>query len=175
MKVALYGGQTTGIISLLTLLSTTSTVKAVIAQDKSMQQIATLYSLDTYSPKDINTSSFIQQLVQTVDLLICCHGRKLLSTELVTSVPCINIHPCLYAYKGAQPIKRLIEEKNSRASVASHWMTPVIDEGKVIIEKFIHIENIETANEADVYRQLYPLYCEVLLVTLKKIKGENHA
>lgn len=166
MKIAFYGGQTAGVITLLTLLASKQKIIYVIPEDKGIKQIAEYFSLTVTDRQLLDNSEYISKLQSQVDFLICCHGKKILSKKFVTSIRCINLHPCLYAYKGATPIQKLIADKNPKASVAAHWMTEKVDTGKVIVEEFINIENVENKTEAVVYNELYPLYIKVLLKIL---------
>ena len=169
MKVAFYGGQTAGIVVLLTLLAKRYSVNYVIPEDDGIKNIALGLQLPIYPKNLLNNEKFINNLKNNIDLLICCHGRKILTPQLVNTVKCINIHPCLYKYKGARPIKRLIRDKNPKASVASHYMTEQVDLGKVIIERFINIPGVESKTEAEIYHDLYPLYESVIIETLNKL------
>ena len=169
MRLAFYGGQTAGIITLLTLLARKQEVAIVIPQDKAVEDLATLFSLEITANTRLNTPHIIKKLKQQVDFLICCHGKTILQKELVQQIRCINLHPCLYKYKGAKPIKRLLEDKNPRASVAAHWMVEKVDAGQVIVEEFIDIQNIESKTESQVYSELYPLYSKIVLMAPEKI------
>ena len=175
MRIAFYGGQTTGMITLLTLLGTTHEVKFVFPEDKKVETIAELFKLSILPKKDLNTAATIHLISNSVDLFICCHGKKVLSRAFVTSIRCINLHPCLYRYKGARPVAHLIADQNQKASVAAHWMNERIDEGKIILEKFIIIKNIEEQTEAEVYNLLYPLYSSVILQVLDELNGGSNA
>lgn len=170
MNIAFYGGQTAGIVVLLTLVAKNSRIKYVFPEDKKIKKIAELFSLPVKKKSSLDEKKCIDKLKKNIDLFLCCHGRKILSKELVQSLTCINLHPCLYRYKGARPIKRLIKDNNAKASVAAHFMTEEVDQGKKILELFKTIENIASKTEAEVYNELYPLYVEVTLKVLRKIK-----
>ena len=77
----------------------------------------------------------------------------------------INVHPCLFKYKGLHPVRRLLEDGGTRASVGVHRMAEKVDEGEVLIEEFIDIRGKKSVDE--VYNALYPLYS---LITLKAMK-----
>ena len=170
MRIAFYGGQTAGMISLLSLLGTQHSVRFVFPEDRKVETIAELFKLSILPKKDLNTAATIRLIANSVDLFICCHGKKILSREFVMSIKCVNLHPCLYRYKGARPVAHLIADQNQKASVAAHWMNERVDEGKVILEKFITVNNIEKHTEADVYNLLYPLYTTVILQVLDVLK-----
>ncbi|OGD87316.1 hypothetical protein A3D81_01100 [Candidatus Curtissbacteria bacterium RIFCSPHIGHO2_02_FULL_40_17] len=169
MKIAFYGGQSTGMIVLLNLIAKGHNIRAVFCEDEKIEKIAEEFNLQIFPKHKLDDQELIEKLAKQIDLLLCCHGKKIFSPHLVKSIPCINIHPCLYKYKGAKPILRLINDGVNKASVASHWMTEKVDGGKVIVEKFIRIDSIKNKVEADVYNDLYPLYIEVVNATLAKI------
>ena len=104
-------------------------------------------------------------------MIISIHGRELIPDKILGQVKYggINIHPCLWKYKGADPIKRLIADKSPIASVGAHRMTDKVDEGEVLVEHFIHLQPYQS--EADVYNQLYPLYPIVLIEALRKVEA----
>lgn len=170
MRIAFYGGETAGCVSLLSLLAAKQQVTHVYTEDEKITTIATLFNIPIREKKAINTISEIEHLKQNNDLLVCCHARKILKKELVDTFPCVNLHPCLYAYKGGYPIQRLIAEKNPKASVACHWMVEKVDAGETIIEEFKIIENLDGKNEAQIYNDLYPLYAKVLVQSLQIVK-----
>lgn len=173
MKVAFYGGQTAGVITLLTLLAEKVDVRFVIAEDEKLQLIAQIFNLELKPKALLGNENYIEVLKNDIDFFICSHGKKILSENLVNKLRCINLHPCLYKYKGARPIKRLIADNNPKASVASHWMTEKIDEGETIVEEFIQIDNVSEKTEADVYNNIYPLYSQVIIKTIEKISKQK--
>src|SRR3989344_732224 len=103
MKIVFYGGQTAGVITLLTLLTQKHHIVSVFPQDKVVKQIAQLFNLTINDPETLNSPACIVTMKNKCDLFICCHGKKILSENFVTTIRCINLHPCLYAYKGARP------------------------------------------------------------------------
>lgn len=172
MKIIFYGGQTAGVVVLLTILAGGHTVSGVIAEDDKVKQIARVFNIKIYNKSIIDDEKFVESLKATSDLFICCHGKKILSKFFVRTIKCVNLHPCLYKYKGTRPIKRLIADNNSKASVGSHFMTENVDKGDVIVEHFISIKNTKDMTETDVYGFLYPLYSSVVINTMKKLSNE---
>lgn len=169
MRIAFYGGQVAGIITLLTLQGTQHEIQYVFPEDAGVATIAHTLNLPTINKQDLNLEKTIAKLSQNIDLFVCCHGRKIISAPFVQKIRCINLHPCLYKYKGVRPIERLIKDNNSRASVAAHWMVPEVDAGQTIVEKFISIPQVSQKTPADIYALLYPLYVDVLLEALHQI------
>ncbi len=156
-KVIFYGGRQAGIIALLTLLSKGYSPR-VIAEDALIKDLASNFDLEEITLDEIDD----------FDLFVCCHGRKIIPKKILDMGLCINLHPCLYKYKGADPIKRLLVDGNKKASVGCHIMTENIDEGQVICEDF---KKIEGTSIVEVYNELYPLYSQVLLKSLEKIEN----
>jgi folate-dependent phosphoribosylglycinamide formyltransferase PurN/RimJ/RimL family protein N-acetyltransferase len=177
MKIIFYGNRQVGVFSLLTLLAAKEDISYVITdtffsrEEDLVGILAEGLKLPVLKPDSINSKEITNRLKPLKpDLLICCHGRQILKKEIL-AIPqygCINLHPCLYAYKGADPIKRLLKDRNSKASVGVHYMTEKVDEGEVIIEKFIDVSGCKT--EEEVYNKLYLPYSLVLLQALEKIK-----
>ena len=154
-KVIFYGGKQAGMVALLTLLAK-GYKPQVIAEDEVIRDITQAFGLELISLDE----------VANFDLFVCCHGRKIIPTRILDKGLCINIHPCLYKYKGTSPIKRILRDGVAKASVGCHVMTEKVDEGPVIYEGF---KEIKGKNEVEVYNELYPLYSEVLLKTLNNI------
>lgn len=169
MKIAFYGGETVGVITLLALLAQNHYIACVIPEDERVAEVAKIFDIPLKPKKFLESMKFIRRLKKEIDIFICCHGRKILPKSLFESVKCINIHPCLYKYKGVKPVKRLIEDKNPRASVAVHFMTEKIDKGKTIVELFTRIDGVGQMSEIQVYTKLYPLYVKALVKALDKI------
>jgi methionyl-tRNA formyltransferase len=99
------------------------------------------------------------------DMLLCVHGRHIFSYEELVQAPHVNIHPALEKYRGHNPIKSYIENKDIDGSVSSHYMVEEVDAGKVI-----HTEYFETPichSYADFYNVAYPYYIKLLDKTLE--------
>jgi len=144
-------GQVAGCIGLLTVKEFHPNV---VPYDDITRKLAVSLGLNCYNftlaPKD--------------DFLLCVHGR-----DIVKDIPevAINIHPCLYKFKGKDPIGQLLASGERMASVGAHRMTSKIDEGEVLAEEFIDIGDSKTRTE--VYNLLYPLYPIVILKALRRV------
>lgn len=170
MKIIFYGGRQAGMTTLLTLLALKHKVICVIPIDEPVENTAKNFKLNIKKPKDLNDKNFVKYLKSLrPDLLVCCHGRQILKKEILSlgTMGSINLHPCLYKYPGARAVERMLNDKNSKASVAVHWMTEKIDKGEVITEEFLEVSG---KTPIEVYNELYPIYSEVLILALKKIK-----
>lgn len=171
MRVIFYGGRQAGMVSLLTLLALKHEVVCVIPVDELVEMVAKSLKLNIQKPKNINSEEFVEYLKTLhVDLFVCCHGRQIIKKELLGLCKSINVHPCLYKYPGADPIQRLLKDKNTKASVAVHQMTEKVDEGEVIVENF---QEIESDTVEGVYNELYPLYSRTLVEALEIIQEQR--
>ncbi len=174
MRIIFYGGKQAGLISLFTLKAMGQKIVCIVPEDKIVEMAAKKMKLKVFKPKDINSENsvvFFKKLKS--DLIVCCHGRKILKKKIL-ELPkkgCINIHPCLYKYKGADPIGRMLSEGEKKASVGVHCMVEKVDSGKVLSEKFVNAEEAKTVVE--VYNILYPYYSTALIEAIQKIEKKN--
>jgi methionyl-tRNA formyltransferase len=149
------GARQAGIIGLLTLLSKNINIISIVSYDMNLDIVADELRIKRY--KSIKDKHFLSDLSNS-DLLISVHGREIVTKDIlfIPRKGCINVHPCLYKYKGANPVQRLIEDKNPLASVGVHFMTEKVDEGKVIVEEFVNLREVNTVE--GIYNILYPYY-----------------
>ncbi|MEM3364398.1 MAG: formyltransferase family protein [Candidatus Micrarchaeia archaeon] len=172
MKIVFYGGKQAGVICLLSIMARGDKIAMVIAQDEIVNRVATAFGLLTILPTEIENNTFLSKLEKLkADLFVCAHGRKIINDQILSLLRLggINVHPCLYKYKGAKPIARLLKDNESRASVGVHYMTSKIDSGEVIIELFEDVSECHT--ETEVYNKLYPLYATAIKKALDIIEG----
>lgn len=169
IKVVFYGARQSGIIALLTILATDKfEVVGVVPSDDLVFDLANLFNIRTEKTNNINNQKIFEFLKSLKpDLLFSCHGKHIVGENTLDLFKwAVNIHPCLYKYKGLHPIDRLLEDGETRASVGSHWMIKEVDKGDVIIELF---KDVESKNVIGVYNELYPLYSKVIKKTLDHI------
>ena len=157
-------------IPLTTILAAGYNVPAVVAYDSSLDQLARELNIPVFN--SINNHKTLD-ILSTCDLLVSVHGREIVPKTILqlTRLGGINVHPCLYKYKGSNPIGRLLADGNTKASIGIHHMTEVIDEGKVIIEEFVDVSNRNSIDE--IYNILYPFYSMTLLKALKILEKSN--
>ena len=153
MKVMFYGGRQSGMIVLLSILAKKIEVCYVIPEDDIVRTVADQFNIKIIEKGQVN-DKIVADIVKKdkIDLFVCCHGKRIIKDNILGSCECINVHPCLYKYKGAEPISRLIKDDNTKASVAVHKMTDKVDDGDVMIELF---KDVELDSVVSVYNQLY--------------------
>lgn len=167
MKIFFMGGKQAGCIGLLTMLAKGNSVKGAVMYDEMTSKLATELKIPVFSSIK---SPECHGLVKDSDLLVSVHGREIVpgSVLAMPRLGCINAHPCLYKYKGARPVERMLEDGETRASVGIHRMTEKLDEGEVLSEIFIDVSGKKTTEE--VYNLLYPLYSLSIIKALEKLK-----
>jgi methionyl-tRNA formyltransferase len=152
MKIVFYGGRNAGMNVLLYLIGLKKHTITVIPEDTIIRKTAEFLNLNTISLNNLNKESF--------DLFISCHGRKIIPDNILRKCLCLNIHPCLFKYKGADPIGRYMLNKDTMASVGCHIMTNKIDSGDVIYEVFFDTPVIKSYDEF--YNIAYLFYVECI-------------
>lgn len=158
MKILLYANRNVGLIALSYLVGEKHDVSVISDGDQNMFWLAGSLGCRILN-LDVDWGE--------PDLFICVHGRKIIPKEKLVTGKFVNIHPCLFKYKGHNPIKRYIENKDTLASVESHYMTPIVDEGEVIHQEFFYTQEI--TNYEQFYDAAMVVYFKCLSETLNKI------
>lgn len=153
MKIVYYGRRNTGMVVLAYLKAQGHDIK-VMSDDAWILDLAKMFdcpivTLDTMGE---------------FDLFICVHGTKIIDKKYLVEGKFINIHPCLFKYKGHNPVKRYIENKDRLASVESHWMVEEVDAGDVIHSEYF--ETPEITSYAEFYNIALPYYFSCIHKTL---------
>ncbi len=162
MNILFMGGKQAGCIGLLTLCAIGKRPNVVVGYDDDVINLSNELGVFPYHS--------IKNLFGSYDLVVSVHGREIVKKHELSLVRwAINVHPCLYAYKGMDPVGRLLADHNPFASVGVHWMTDQVDMGETIIEKFVDVTGCTTRNE--VYNILYPYYAITLIKAIKSIGG----
>ncbi len=168
LRVLFLGSRQAGCMGLLTVLGVGLRVIGVVAYDDSLKRLAQELKLPILSSirQDGAESCF-----READLVVSVHGREIVPERLLRlcRLGGINAHPCLWKYKGAGPIERMLRDGSPRASVGVHRMIERVDEGEVLAEEFIPLSGERSVGE--VYNTLYPLYATALLKAIGKLEG----
>lgn len=154
MTIVLYTRRNVGLLALSHLVAKEHCVK-VITDDENVVAMGVSFGVQ-----------FVElDTMGDFDLFICCHGNKIIDKKYLVEKKFINIHPCLYKYKGHNPIKRYIENKDILGSVESQYMIEEVDAGEVIHQEFFETPICQTY--ADFYNVALPYYAKCLDKTLK--------
>lgn len=154
--IIFYGRAQMGVVVLSHILSLGYKVK-VIPEDNLIRNMCKYHNLEIV---DLETMG-------KFDLFLCCHGRKIIKKEYLEKGKFVNMHPCLWKYKGHDPIGKYIKNKDIEASVESHYMVEEVDAGEVIIRSLFTTPVIDSYG--DFYNIALPHYVKCIDETLKKI------
>jgi len=171
MKTAVYfGGKQAGCAGLLTIIACGYNIKGVVSYDIMMGNLAEALNFPVY---ETMKHPDVALLMSDCDLMASVHCREIITKDLLDlpRLGCINAHPCLFKYKGATPIQRLLESNDTLASVGVHYMTEKIDEGEVLSEIFVDVSGCNSVEE--VYNALYPYYSLSLIQAIKIIEDRG--
>jgi len=162
-------GNQAGIIGMLTVLANGHTIKTAVCYDDITKDFCKDYNIPVL--KSIKEQPEFNRAVENSDMLLSVHGREIVPSECLKAINCINVHPCLSEYKGANPIGRLLADGNKNASVGVHLMSDKVDGGEIILELFINVKECKT--EVEVYNKLYPIYAKAINMFLNQNHKEN--
>lgn len=154
--VVLFGRRNTGLLALSVLVAKGYVVK-VVSDDENILWLA----------KELNCEVVNIDAMGNFDIVLSVHWDKIIPTEYFQNKPACNIHPLLFKYKGKNPVQKYIENKDTLASVESHYMENIVDEGEVIHQEFFYTP--ECKSYADFYNIALPFYFKSLSTTLDKI------
>lgn len=165
MRIFFMGGEKAGLVGLLSILAAQEEVIGVVAYDDIVRKPAEMLKIE-WVTGSIN-SSITPPLLAQSDLLVSVHGKEIVSEELLKlpKMGGINVHPCLYKYKGANPVQRLLDDGETTASVGIHTMSSKVDEGVLQAEEFVDVSDCHSVQE--VYNRLYPYYTIALYKVLR--------
>lgn len=156
--IILYGRRNVGMIALVYLWGKfpADTIK-LITDDENMIWFAKRYGIERVTFRSMGE----------FDIFLCCHGDKILPKQYLKEGKMVNIHPCLWKYKGQNPIKRYILNEDEEATVESHWLIEEVDAGEVIHREDFHTGKVSTYEAF--YNIAFPVYIKVLDKTIEKI------
>jgi methionyl-tRNA formyltransferase len=167
MKIIFYGRERVGLVVFLYLIAKFEghSLKMVIDKSNScnINNIADYLNIPKIEFESLKDQDF--------DVLVSCHGRKIIKNDILIKGVCVNIHPCLFKYKGANLIERYIDNKDTIASVGCHIMTQEVDCGRVIKEVFFTTPIIN--NCLEFYNIALPYYITCVHKALIEIERGN--
>lgn len=166
LNICFMGGSQAGVIGALALLSMGHRITAAVSYSEELTAILHLLRIPVY--RSIQDMTFLRDLKKS-DILISVHGKEIVKVSQfnLPRLGGINVHPYLYKYKGADPVKRALIDNNYKGSVGVHKMEAKVDSGEVLAEEFVDLSGAVSPEEA--YNKLYPYYFIALSKALRKI------
>ena len=104
---------------------------------------------------------------------LCLAGfMKILSSDFIRAFrhKIINIHPSLLPkYKGINTHKRVLKSKEKYSGCTVHFVTPILDSGKIISQRKILIGKSETEDSlrTKILKQEHKLYSQSIIAIFK--------
>lgn len=154
-KIVLYTRRNVGLYALSYLKAKGFEVK-IVTDDHWVRDLADYYWVEEVT----------METMGDFDLLLSVHWHKIIPKEYLSKGVCVNIHPCI-KYKGKDPIRRYIENKDMTGTIDSHYMIEKPDEGELICS--LSFMTGEVKNYADFYNQVVPMYFSIFELTLEKL------
>jgi methionyl-tRNA formyltransferase len=91
------------------------------------------------------------------DLCIVATYHKKINLKINNFKKAFNIHPSyLPDYKGKDPIKDVLLNKEIFTGVSVHFLNEEFDSGKIIMQKKISIEKL--IKKSEIMKKMYPIY-----------------
>ena len=116
---------------------------------ESVAELAARRGLPVFAPEDINHPLWVKKIAALKpDILFSFYYRNLVKAEILSLPPrgCLNLHGSLLpAYRGRCPINWVLVNGETETGVSLHYMTPKPDEGDVVAQQRIAIEEADTA------------------------------
>jgi len=140
-------------------------IATMIIKDYGIDAIVAYDNKELYKELGFNVYDSIKDVKTCSSILLSVHGREIVPDEILKNyIYCVNIHPFLNRYKGKNPVKRTLKDKNHLADVSSHYMTSKVDEGRILFQETMEVKG---TTEQEIYTELYPLYARVIKSTLE--------
>src|SRR5881394_286097 len=115
----------------------------------SVAEVAARHGVPVFAPADINHPIWVAKLAALKpDVLFSFYYRRLVRPEIL-SIPkagCFNLHGSLLpAYRGRCPVNWVLVHGETETGVTLHQMTPKPDDGDIIGQRRIAIDEQDTA------------------------------
>ena len=110
---------------------------------------ATAHDLPVYAPDDVNHPMWVERIRRLEpDVVFSFYYRNLIGTEILDLPPrgCFNLHGSLLPrYRGRAPINWVLVHGETQTGVTLHHMTARPDDGDVVGQRAIPIDDDDTA------------------------------
>ena len=116
---------------------------------ESVAELAAANDIPVYAPADINHPLWVERIRQWgPDILFSFYYRSLVGREIL-SIPragCLNLHGSLLPrYRGRCPVNWVLVHGERQTGVTLHYMTPRPDDGDIVGQKAVAIDDEDTA------------------------------
>ncbi len=138
----------------------------------SVAELAASRDIPVHAPADINHPLWVERIREmTPDIIFSFYYRHIVGREILDIPPagCLNLHGSLLPrYRGRCPVNWVLVHGEKETGVTLHYMTPRPDDGDIIGQRRIPINNSDTA--LDLHTKLYTAANDLLDDLLPKIR-----
>ncbi len=143
---------------------------------ESVAELAATNDIPVYAPEDINHPLWVARIRDMgPDILFSFYYRNMVGKEILEIPPagCLNLHGSLLPrYRGRCPVNWVLVNGEKETGVTLHYMTPRPDDGDIVGQQHVSIEDADTAQS--LHEKLTAAAGELLDDLLPKIM-ENRA
>ena len=140
-----------------------------------VKEAALKHNIDVFQPSSLRKKEEVEAFKNLKpDLCVVVAYGQILSQE-VLDIPkygCVNLHgSMLPLYRGAAPIQWSVINGDSKTGVTSMFMSKGLDEGDIILQKEILLDN--DINSIELFEKMAPIGADLLLETIALIDNKN--
>lgn len=143
---------------------------------ESVAELAAANDLPVYAPEDINHPLWVERIrAMGADILFSFYYRNMVGKKILAIPPagCLNLHGShLPRYRGRCPVNWVLIHGENETGVTLHYMTPRPDDGDIVGQKRVPIDDNDTA--LSLHKKLAAAAGDLLDDLLPKIR-ENRA
>jgi UDP-4-amino-4-deoxy-L-arabinose formyltransferase/UDP-glucuronic acid dehydrogenase (UDP-4-keto-hexauronic acid decarboxylating) len=115
----------------------------------SVAELAASHGIPVFAPEDINHPMWIDRIRSLEpDVLFSFYYRKMVKKPIldIPKAGCLNLHGSLLpAYRGRCPVNWVLVNGETETGVTLHYMTPRPDDGDIVAQAKVAIEESDTA------------------------------
>jgi len=115
----------------------------------SVSELAAKHGIPVFAPEDINHPLWVKRIKRIApEIIFSFYYRNMVGTPIlnIPKAGCLNLHGSLLPkYRGRCPINWVLVNGESETGVTLHYMTPKPDDGDIVCQEKIVIEDDDTA------------------------------
>jgi UDP-4-amino-4-deoxy-L-arabinose formyltransferase/UDP-glucuronic acid dehydrogenase (UDP-4-keto-hexauronic acid decarboxylating) len=115
----------------------------------SVAELAAAKDIPVYNPADINHPLWVERIREMApDIIFSFYYRNMVGKEILDLPPagCLNLHGSLLPrYRGRCPVNWVLIHGEKETGVTLHYMTPRPDDGDIVGQKRVPIDDDDTA------------------------------
>jgi UDP-4-amino-4-deoxy-L-arabinose formyltransferase/UDP-glucuronic acid dehydrogenase (UDP-4-keto-hexauronic acid decarboxylating) len=116
---------------------------------RSVAETAAASGVPVFAPDDVNHPLWVERIRELApDVAFSFYYRQMIRSEILNLPPegCFNLHGSLLPrYRGRCPVNWVLVNGESETGVTLHHMTPRPDDGDIVDQQRVHIDDNDTA------------------------------